>query len=373
MKQSLLDLNMKESIIPSCLYLLFSMSLVLTRLILPTSLSNLFISLTGILCYLYMIFSNRIIRRQLISISCLYILLMLISRAYNKNADLPELIWNISFTGIAALLYYRKINIICMYIVFYVAAIYCIFLALKGYNIQDGLDVGGSINNISTLLIFLVAPIYLEYHKNSRNDLLPYLPVILTLIISIWTASRAGILSLSVLVLFVVFYNIKEKKSAYIYVGILILMIFLFGSKFEDIFYSNIIDKMDRYGTDSSRIFIWNEYLGKLNNFLDVFLGVEYNKTRDFWISFYDGNLHNSFLMLHSKYGLIGFVIMLLWIFRSFVKSLKSHDYIYIYILITVCIRASFDWCAFPGIFDVLFWFYVFYVIDNKNRLELKI
>ena len=362
---------MKESIIPSCLYLLFSMSLVLTRLILSTSLSNLFISLTGILCYLYMIFSNRIIRRRLISISCLYMLLMLVSRVYNKNADLPELIWNISFTGVAALFYYRKINITCMYVVFYIAVIYCIFLALKGYNIQDGLDAGGSINNISTLLIFLVASIYIEYHKINRNNLLPYLPVILTLIVSIWTASRAGILSLSILVLFVIFFNIREKKTSYIYVGILILMILLFSLKFGDIFYSNIIDKTDRYGTDSPRVLIWNEYFRNLNNLLDVFLGVEYNKTRDFWISFYDGNLHNSFLMLHSKYGLIGFVIMLLWVFMAFVKSLKSHDYIYLFILITVCARAFFDWCAFPGIFDVLFWFYVFYVIDNKKQIRI--
>lgn len=360
----------KENLTPNCLFLLFLISFVLTKLIYPTSSSNLLISLTGVLCYLYMIFTDRIRSRKLILISCLYMLLMLISRWYNKNADLPEIIWNVSFTGVAALLYYKNINIKCMYFVFYIAAIYCIFLALKGYDIQEGLGDTGSINSISVLLIFLLGLIYIEHYRTYGNTLLPYMPVILTLIISIWTASRAGILSLFVFMTYILFHNLKNKKSAYLYTVIMILALVLFSLKFGDIFYANIIDKTNKFGTNSSRLLIWNEYFMSLNNFLNIFFGVEFDRTRDLYISFYNGNLHNSFLMLHSKYGLLGFLIVLLLIFKAFVKCLKWRNYVYLFVLITICIRASFDWCSFPGIFDVIFWFYAFFVLDKKKYLK---
>ena len=136
-----------------------------------------------------------------------------------------------------------------------------------------------------------------------------------------------------------------------------------------------LTEKLDRYGNASIRTEIWKEYLhGVLSNVGNFLLGVKTSDGIYRWLSFYNGNTHNSFLMLHAKFGLLAFVLLMILISVVIRKAIKEKNYIMIIVLISASARMFFDWIAFPGLYDILFWYMLLYVFDRCNsdcqRLE---
>ena len=85
------------------------------------------------------------------------------------------------------------------------------------------------------------------------------------------------------------------------------------------------------------------------------------------WLSFYSGNTHNSFLMLHAKFGIVAFLMVIILLFAVLHKSIREKNYIMIVTVMVAIARIFFDWISFPGLYDILFWYMFLYTLDKKE------
>ena len=94
----------------------------------------------------------------------------------------------------------------------------------------------------------------------------------------------------------------------------------------------------------------------------NIVFGAEISGTR--LLNFYSSNLHNSILMLHAKYGIIGLSIVLISLIRAGVRMLKERN-MYLFVpLVSIFFRMNFDYTNFNGILDtviIAFFMYAWY------------
>lgn len=299
----------------------------------------------------------------------LFTVFMLISSLYNANADFLDILWIWSYIGIAALIYECYISSKVFWGVAYSLILFVLLFMLQG-NAADELLKIGSENNISAYIIFFVLLGYLSEKK--ENKAMRYIPAFLVLAISLWTGSRAGILSTIVLIGCIFLYNLlvikKGKLGTLFKICFLIIAgIWALNHFFGDYMVS-FFAKMDRYGNTSVRTEIWSEYINGMFDSLGNFLfGVNMLEGKYPLLQYYDCNTHNSFLMFHAKYGIIGVLIGCIFMFKSIWKAKSNKNTILIIVALVASVRMFFDWIAFPGLYDVIFWLLTLYAIDKKN------
>lgn len=337
--------------------------------------ANFLIALVGLCALAYGILKKRI-NSYLILVGVLYSVLMIISLIYNGNADYMELLWIWSYMGIAILTYEFGISKRVYWCVAYlIIALICIYIIRGGA--ANNLLFMGSQNNISAYVIFFVIMGYLSVMREKKT--IKYFASFLTFAICLWTGSRAGIISAFLLVVVTFLYNffaIKGYKAQSLLkwcalIGFAVWAVNHFFGKYL----LGLTAKLDRYGSGSIRIEIWREYIqGVLSNIGNFFLGSDTSNEIYHWLSFYNGNAHNSFLMLHAKFGLLAISLLIVLMFMVVYKAMKEKNYIVIIVLLTASARMFFDWIAFPGLYDVLFWYMFLYVLDKRKyesrRLE---
>lgn len=129
-----------------------------------------------------------------------------------------------------------------------------------------------------------------------------------------------------------------------------------------------LVDKINRYGGTSIRTEIWREYiLGVLSNAGNFIFGADTSNVMYHWLSFYSGNTHNSFLMLHAKFGIVALLMVIILLFVVLHKSIQEKNYIMMVTVIVAIARMFFDWISFPGLYDILFWYMFLYALDKEE------
>lgn len=331
--------------------------------------ANFMIALVGIYAFAYSILKKKTKGKNsyLILIGMLYSVFMMLSYFYNGNADLMELLWIWAYMGIAILTYEFEVpKKVYWCIAYFIIILICIFIV--GGKTADSLLFMGSQNNISAYVIFFVLMGYLSIMEEKKA--INYFPAFLTFAICLWTGSRAGIVSSFLLLVGTFFYNffaIKGQKAKSlvkwcVLIGFAVWAVNHFFGKYL----LELTAKFERYGGGSIRTEIWREYLhGMGNNIGNFFLGVNTSNGRYYWLNFYSGNPHNSFFMLHAKFGLLAVVLLIVLVFLVMRKSIKKKNFIMIIILLSASARMFFDWIAFPGLYDVLFWYFALYILDK--------
>ena len=107
---------------------------------------------------------------------------------------------------------------------------------------------------------------------------------------------------------------------------LLVVISLLFGSFLSDSFES-FSDRLDEDGTDTVRYDLWREYLNGIDTNLGNFLlgcVIDHNMPQ---LTYYAKNPHNSFLMLHSRFGLVGFLLVIIAVIKCFVVLAKTRNY----------------------------------------------
>lgn len=339
--------------------------------------TNMLIALIGLSCMLfYALFGNKHLKMFGFALSVFLSVLMLISIIYNGNAKPKNILWIWGYMGVALLLYEFGIRRITAAALFYLFSVYIVYLSLSSTLLLEEILNFGSQNNISVLYIFIMIIYFLTELRFSKSKTMLLLPIFLVLTISIWTANRAAVLVLAAFVLFAFANNIFLSKSSFrqLFPYLIITIILLFLFKYFYSFYSNsLIEKIERYGAESDRTHIWTEYVKGMGQSLgNLVFGVNTSDSHYYYLNYYDGNTHNAFLMLHAKFGLIGLITILFFLYKSVVKAIKLKHYRLISLLFVVALRSLFDWTAFPGLLDVIFYFFIIYYIDSK-MLCLKV
>jgi len=86
---------------------------------------------------------------------------------------------------------------------------------------------------------------------------------------------------------------------------------------------------------------------------------------------YYGGNPHNSFLRLHSFYGIFGLItVFLILIFILFRKKMSSDKFVFICLLILIFFRAYTEPILFPSSLDLFFFLSLFIYIKPRVQIE---
>ncbi len=362
-----------ESRIASVIYILFSILFIGGRIVyIPPLLCNFLTALSGLIAFGYCFLKKRLnrIHLYLLLVGTIFTIWMLLSIVYNGNADILDVLWIWSYMGIAALIYEFDISPITFWGVAYILLLFILVFMLLG-NAANELLKMGSENNISAFIIFFVLLGYLS-EKNKENKTMRYLPAFLTLAISLWTGSRAGILSAIILVGCVFannFFAAKKGKLRILFTMCLLLFAGMWAvNHFFSDYMAQFFEKMDRYGYTSVRTEIWVEYIkGMFANFSNFLLGVNMSGSNYPLLNFYGKNPHNSFLMFHAKYGILGVLTGCVFMIKSMWRTIQHKNVLLIIVTLVASARMFFDWIAFPGLYDVFFWLLVIYAIDRGD------
>lgn len=271
----------------------------------------------------------------------------------------------LSNAGIALMLLRGYIYSWGGYIVFYGLSAYCLWGIIAGTPIQT-FSATGSFNSISIILLQNCIPLYLALSvENKKLDLIP---VILTLVISIWGRGTSGVLSSSILFigLFFIYFKFKPK---YVFISIII---YLFLSYlFLDIIIKFVFDYLNARATfdylitketmHNERMYIWSNYFSHLD-LLSILFGTDL--FRDNFMGFYLYNYHNSYIALHSQAGFIGIIIFALICFSLFKFYRTNH--IFFFLLLSITLRSMTDVGNFFTLGDFIFYFFIFDVITSE-------
>lgn len=373
--------------IPNLLMFAFLLMVLVRRIFpIPGLIGNACLALLGCLNFAY-VFLKRYREKYVWKIILLGAVLsgcMLASYFYNHNADFLEILWIWCFMGAGVMLACFDIDYRWCDIVFWLAAAYFTVSMIMGRNV-NAIIFTSSRNEISALLIFFMSFLYLTRKKDRE---LPYLPAVLSVVLAAWALGRAGLLATSFFLVIIVLYDLlicKNRNPKKIACNLVVLAVLLLGllklyptydgdvPEQQEIqeelqaddnkqgsggTHRTIVTKLEGQGFTSPRTRLWKEYMEEmLSSGKELVFGVTYDHGEI--LSKYQ-NTHNMFLELHSKYGLAGFLIVGVLMLLTFVKQCRRKDILAIVILMGICIRGFFDWIAFPGAFDALFYFFIF-------------
>ena len=205
------------------------------------------------------------------------------------------------------------------------------------FQITDGVHVKqlfrGSYNHVSTIFLFGVIGFYAE-RLNKKDEALSYIPVIIAVYISLITTGRSGILSSLLLLVIVLVYNLGKSITGFLS-SCFILLLLAINSQYLIDYAFGYLDKFMVQGfTEVGRELILNFALSNMTVGNTLF-GIDYYEL----LYRYDLTIHNSFLSIHSRFGIVGFFafIMLpvfiyfkdkrassIWLFLTSVLYLRS-------------------------------------------------
>lgn len=198
-------------------------------------------------------------------------------------------------------------------------------------------------------------------------------------ILSILSQGRMGILTSAFLLIMMIFsrYFLDKKESYYTRVAkqIAIVLIFVVILIYIKINFTEIIVKYlprfsiaNSYDTSSSnaiRISFLRDYIKGCGNIINFLFGLNFSQTSHL-ANYEKGNVHNSYLMIHSYFGIFGLLLFLFVQIKSMKYLWDSKQYYMFFTLVTFAIRIITDYCV-PGNVGDIMWM-CFIVISFKNR-----
>ena len=340
--------------------------------------------------YVLVFFKSLKISRLLFQICSIVVALFLLPVVNFNHGFTP--LFHLIFLPVLLLIainFSRK-NLVELYQTFRAFQYQNIFLVTLGliYNYDD-LDPLGSIipwvsrNGItSVLLVCQIAFCFVSYLYNKK---FPLLSLVLVVILCFYGSGRGSIIVSVLLLLFGAILNVINSKSFKLKIFALIfisgLFFFLISNSETIIMLENIEEGLNKtqFGqgfTDEARTGMMDEYLSKLN-FYNSFMGASYKDTSI--EKSFANNPHNSFIRLHSYYGIFGIVILLMVLGSILIANKnKSVKFSLLVLLLLLLFRAYTEPILFPSPLDFFFLFMIAlyfrknYFISNDKILNIS-
>ena len=333
----------------------------------PTLAASASVGIVGILSLLYAMASERQspVPANVLVFDVLASLVMLASLVYNGNSGIEDIAWVWTYSGPVAILLTKTVDYRYIMVAFYLVAGYVLFNMVRGVDSVHVLASTGR-NYISASIVLLVVLLYML--QKIQTNHIALLPALVAAAVCVYGSGRSGALTATLLLLIVFSaYLFSEKKMPI--AKIMIVIVFSVGAVFlAQALFGNYIDSLlsrfEREGLNTPRLEIWSEYLGAvLRSVPDFLLGAPADYTTGLYVARYGGNLHNAFLMLHARTGLIGFLFVAIGLFAAVSKLIREKEYFICGLIAVLVFRSMFDWLAFPGQYDVVYLSLIFSAI----------
>lgn len=342
--------------------------------VIPLIVGNILYVLLGSLAIAYSIIKKGIGKQiPILSFIFFYIFFGAIGILFNGNIDPQELLWPFAFMGLAILLLNFKINYRLVKFLYYFALVFIVSRIIMVGGINH-IDIAASRNTVGIMaLIYFSLFAIASYVNNKRITIFPVFCGLLTTIIAI---GRSGILTFVLVTILFFIFEFKGNKHKmrnplkWIYVIMFGVILFLGFYNLLDTYFVETINNFQSRGLESVRIQIWSDYLQKTSTSVAFILfGTPINGT--FLLDEFNSNLHNSFFMLHAKYGLIPFLVVIFLIIKSSLRFLKRKNYLYLVLLIAVVFRMQFDYTNFNAQLDIILFYLMFYRYFEKYKNDI--
>ena len=327
----------------------------------------------GILCALYAVIRSNsflIDTNLLVCVLSATLLLMLVVVFGNNHGFSPVFYLFSTLSAFYAAKQFGSFPLrhvrLCLEIVFWTAAfgIAC-GLALHWGSPEPLGEIipGSSTNGLPSYLIVLQIALAISVFLEKAR--LPVLSAVATFIVAVFGLGRGSIAVSALVILFSCFVNIfwgwriGRKKG---FGGWLVLLLCIVVGVGSYLWQVGAIDTL-LVGTkwawgvlDPPRERMLVDYLGKLD-WWSIWVGADYSGTSI--VTLYGGNPHNSYIRLHSYYGLVGLLIIVLSPFAI----LASGKCFYIkntvfFLVLLVLLRATTEPILFPTALDFLYFLY---------------
>lgn len=333
-------------------------------------------------CYLF-----HKVNRRISALIVLMIFLAIAEVAFSEGILATQYIWDLGICmPVSLAMYYAKrVNLekwIALYILVTMYLLFRLVTSPDHYTIF----YSHSRNYISVFEIFLMFMATVAAYKNKRE--LPGWMYYSTAIVCVLSIGRGGILAGFVLLGFHILQNISKEKNSKKTIKIAIILVvaalvvvafFIFGDAIIQRFFPRFTGSgVSGDSSDiavSKRLLMWSGYINEcFQSTKEFLLGADpYPIVLRFHYRI-DFNLHNSFLMTHVFYGIIGLMGIILYSIRFIRQFIKVKSEMAV-IFISFLVRALTDHC-FPGkLSAIILWYSIFYVVDNlrKKQRRLKV
>lgn len=228
--------------------------------------------------------------------------------------------------------------------------VYVIVVAFRIFAKGLGYPVFAYVSN-NYVSVYLLCPMLIYYIKTERKqDEINTVPAIVFWVICVLTTSRMGVFTASFILGFLLLCKSHEVKSR-LRIKIIILLIlftvllacFLLADIHDRYSELYIIQKFaDRGFSSDSRTRMWIEYVNLLKARKYLFFGAPTNEV--YWAAkYYEGNIHNSFLIVHAYLGILGFLGLVFLLLNSVKYGFKNKRWIYLIMLTAFCMRSFTD------------------------------
>ncbi|MGX7406501.1 O-antigen ligase family protein [Aerococcus urinaehominis] len=339
----------------------------------------------GLVLYIFSFFKKTYLRENITYILILSGLLFLGAFNYitNDNTNLYGFIVSlISYGGVAlSTLNYRLFPKLFKYL-FWIPALFFVYHILIGGNANYVLLQ--SQNYVTIVLFLFLGYIYISDFQNNNMNL-NLLELSVSLIIALWAQGRSGIISL--VLLFVLTYITVLQKSSKIkmtrkfgyslFLIICLVGVIVFALPHRERLLSRFY--LVSISQTSHRLIMWIDYLKKISQSAKFFIfGAGENQFLGL-ISLY-GHVHNSFLNIHSKFGLIGFVLILIMFYKAITFLYRNYRLLFVY-FVCLLFRAFTD-DIFPIYLGDFFLYYLiglsifkskYLVLVSSQKAKVKI
>ena len=378
--------------------------------ILPPLLCNGAQLLVGIcsLALCFLVEGKAKLRRYLLFIG-VYTAFGIVSCFYNGNADVIELLWPLGYMSVGLLLVFFRPNTKACQSFFYG---YCAAILLR-ITLAGDVNIAGfnaSRNMISVHVLALLSIYLISARKaGERFSVMTFLCAIFLCMIS---RGRSAVFLAGIFALYLFVCLVFDRKAMRVcgkldllFWAVMALIYFypilrtiqlpkfdppappeitapeapgqseISDSPVEPPHLNNTmqqgIENLQARGLRSERIGIWKDYLEKAGaSFTDLLFGAAIGGTPT--LDHFHTNLHNSFFMLHAKYGLLGLLLVLVAMVCSGWRYLMQRNIHYLFLMAALFWRMNLDYTNFNGILDILLVFLIFYPVLNQNEQGKK-
>lgn len=330
--------------------------------IIPISMANVLYVILGLISMMYVI-NKKGIKSQSRVLIYIYILTFfgLIGSLANGNIDFQEMFWPIAFSGIALVLLNFKINYNFSRFIYFTTATILIFQIMLSGSASN-LETVASRNTISVFILITFSIYAISSYSNNKK--ITVIPVIIGIIVTVMAVGRSGILSLALLLIFFIIFEfdgmhhrIRLSYKTLIQIIFALIIIIYSGGVMEK-FMSDMLLNFEQRGLESVRTIIWSDYISKtLNSLKYIVFGAPIEGTPV--LNRFSSNLHNSFLMLHAKYGMVMVITLVIYVIKSLINFIKVKNYLFFSIFVVLLFRMQFDYTNFSAPMDVVFYYFI--------------
>ena len=293
---------------------------------------------------------------------------ILLNSVFVRNYILIGAIFNLITSATIAYQLVRNKNSEYLYLIpFYFIVTY--ILIRLSINLDPNEVFQRSRNYISFFLIITVVPYYFLKFKNSKPT--SSIPILIVLIISIYSLSRSGSASAFILFCGVILSKNLNKKALAIFltsffVVIVAFLSYLIANYEEAAEVSRLFSFLDTL-QNGARVKILSNYIEEMD-FIGFLIGIDTNspKILDFGGSYLPGHVHSSVLNFVSVVG-ASFLLCFYYVLKT-IKFLFKNNIPMMLFFVAIFLRAATDTGLLFSYFDYVIWVFIMTMFFYKKE-----